>query len=249
MTQIPAPLTSWLRAPWTAPVLALVAVAVAVLPNAPGVFESRVRAYLLNQPQLLDEMITARDTHAHNARIDALNRAATANPAVFQPGPGEVVFGPADARVTVIEYFDYQCGYCKSVAPAFIGLVRDHPEVRFIFREWPILDRPGEITSQYAARAALVAHAQGRYLDVHQALMAERALSVEGVNRILAENGVDIGPEGAALNGPGVVRALADVSTGARVIGLDATPTIFINGRALASNDPAGMAQAIASAR
>lgn len=233
---------------WTAPVLALVALGAAVAPNLPGVFEARVKAYLLNQPQVLSEMEQALNVKAQQDRIDALNAAAAANAGVFQIGPNEPAFGPADARVTVIEYFDYRCPYCKMIAPAFLEVVRNHPEVRFVFREWPILDRPNEITSQYAARAALAAHQQGKYLEVHQALMAASALDTDAVDRILAEHGVNLGADRAALQDPTVARILADVSIGARTIGLDATPTLFVNGRALSSNDPEGLARAIAEA-
>lgn len=238
-----------LNSRWTAPALAVAALAAAVVPNLPGVFEARVRGYLLAQPQILEEIDQARALQAQDQRIAALNAAAAANPGVFEPGPHEPVFGPADARITVIEYFDYRCPYCKMIAPAYLEVVRNHPDVRFIFREWPILDRPGEIASQYAARAALLAHQQGRYLEVHQALMAEPSLTPETVDRILAEHGVTLDADRAALESPEVARTLADVSIGARTIGLDATPTLFVNGRALSSNDPAGLAQAIAAAR
>lgn len=239
----------WLTHRWTAPGLAVVALAAAIIPNLPGVFEGRVRAYLLDQPQMLEEIQLAASRKVQDQRIATLNQAAAANPAVFEPHAGEPVFGPADARVTVIEYFDYRCPYCKMVAPSFLKLVQDHPEVRFIFREWPILDREGEIASQYAARAALAAHAQGRYLPVHQALMAERALTVESIDRILAEHGVVVGAENQALQTPDVARVLANVHTGALTIGLDATPTIFVNGRALSSNDPNDLVRVIAAAR
>ena len=159
------------------------------------------------------------------------------------------MFGPPDAAVTVVEYFDYRCPYCKTAAPGVMQLMLAHPDVRFVFREWPILDAGTSTVSQHAARAALVAHSQGKYLAVHQALMAEGALSHEAIDRILAENGVDTGPGGAALNAPSVSRILADVQAGAGAVGMDGTPTFFINGRASASNAPEAIAQAIAAAR
>lgn len=229
--------------------LSVIAMGLAVWASFGGGFETRVRTYLVGNPQILDEMVQARDQQAATQRIERLNAGIAALPQVLEPGPGEPVFGPADAAVTVVEYFDYRCPYCKTAAPGVMQLMQDHPDVRFVFREWPILDAGTSTVSQHAARAALVAHSQGKYLAVHQALMAEGALSHEVIDRILVENGVDTGPDGAALNAPSISRILADVQAGAGAVGMDGTPTFFINGRASASNAPEAIAQAIAAAR
>lgn len=226
------------------------ALVLAAAPYATGRdFDGRVRAYLLANPQVLDEVVQARDVRAETNRVSTTNAAVQANPASLTAGPGEPAFGPADAPVTVIEFFDYRCPYCKSAAPAYVALMRAHPEVRFIFKEWPILDQGTSITSQYAARAALAAHAQGRYLPVHRALMAERALTPEGIDRILVANGVALAEAKATSASPATSRVLADVHTGAATLGLQGTPTFFINGRLTATNDPAGLDRAIRAAK
>lgn len=239
------------RATAAALVVAIVALGLALAPHLTGGgdFGGRVRAYLLANPQVLDEVVRARDVKANEDRVGQLTRAAQANPGILRPGPNEPAFGPADARVTVVEYFDYRCPYCKMAAPGYLQLMRDNPDVRFVFREWPILDREGEITSQYAARAALVAHQQGKYLPVHQALMAERSLTIESIDRILAENGVSIGANREALQAAPVAQVLADVQIGAAQMGMDATPTFFVNGRAMPSNDPEAIGRAIQAAK
>lgn len=231
--------------------VSIVALVLAAAPYATGGsdFGGKVRTYLLANPQVLDEVVQARDARDANERTTATNAAARANPASLAAGPGEPAFGPADARVTVVEFFDYRCPYCKSAAPAYVALMRAHPDVRFIFKEWPILDQGTSYASQYAARGALAAHAQGRYLAVHQALMAERALSPEAVNRILAANGVIVDGATPALRSPAISRILADVHTGAANLGLQGTPTFFINGRLTTSNDPAALDRAIRDAK
>ncbi len=229
--------------------IAVVALGLSSWASFGGGFEGRVRTYLVENPQILDEMIHARDQRAATERIDRINAAVASMPQMLEPGPGEPVFGPADAAVTVVEYFDYRCPYCKAAAPGYLELMRANPDVRFIFREWPILDSGSTTVSQHAARAALLAHSQGKYLAVHQALMAESALSHEAIERILAANGVDTGPNGQALMATGISRTLADVQAGAGAAGMDGTPTFFINGKASPSNDPAAIAQAIAAAR
>jgi protein-disulfide isomerase len=222
----------------------------AAAPYATGAdFGDRVRAYLLANPQVLDEVVQARDTRAKAERTTRTNAAAAADPGILSASADEPAFGPADARVTVVEFFDYQCPYCKSAAPAYLALMQAHPDVRFIFKEWAILDQGDSVTSQYAARAALAAHAQGRYLPVHRALMAERPLSPQAVDRILSQNGVDLARARAALASPATSRLMADIHTGASTLGIEGTPTFFINGRVTATNDPAQLDRAIRAAK
>lgn len=214
-----------------------------------GDFGGRVRAYLLANPQVLDEVVQARDIAARADRTTGINAAVARNPAVLAPAAGEPTFGPADARVTVTEFFDYRCPYCKQAAPQYLEVMRANPDVRFVFREWPVLDQGETITSQYAARAALAAHAQGKYLAVHQALMAQSALSVDAVDRILVANGVDLQQARATMAKADTSRLLADIHTGAATMGLEGTPTFFINGKVTSTNDPAGLARLIDEAR
>jgi protein-disulfide isomerase len=257
-----APAPTPASAPQTRPLsggnrISLAALAVAVvalgLAGAPylsgGDFGGRVRTYLLAHPQVLDEVVAARDVAARADRTSGINAAVARNPGVLAPSAGEPVFGPADARVTVTEFFDYRCPYCKMAAPQYLEIMRANPDVRFVFREWPVLDQGDDATSHSAARAALAAHAQGKYLAVHQALMAQSALSIEGVDRILVANGVDLPAARAVIAAADTSRLLADVHTGAAAMELEGTPTFFINGKVTTSNNPADLARLIAEAK
>lgn len=238
------------RASMAALAVSILALGIAIAPYASGGdFGGRVRAYLLANPHVLDEVVQARDARAESDRTEAVNAAVAANPSALAASPGEPAFGPADAKVTVVEFFDYRCPYCKTATPAFLALMRSHPDVRFIFKEWPILDQGGNMTSQYAARAALAAHAQGKYLAVHEALMAESALSPESIDRILAANGVELAAAREVLASNETSRLLADIYTGATAIGIQGTPTFFVNGRMLLISDTADIDRAIRAAK
>lgn len=238
------------RPGFTALAISIMALGLAGAPYLTGRdFGARVRSYLLAHPQVLDELITARDDAARMDRTSGINAAVARNPAVLAPAVGEPAFGPVDARVTVTEFFDYRCPYCKMAAPEYLKIMEANPDVRFVFREWPVLDQGEDITSQYAARAALAAHAQGKYVAVHQALMAQSALSVDGIDRILVANGVDLQQARAAMAQADTSRLLADVHTGAATMGLEGTPTFFINGKVTVSNKPADLAGMISRAK
>ena len=230
--------------------LSVVAIGLAAAPYATGGdFGGKVRNYLMANPQVLDEVVQARQSAEETNRVETINRAVAANAALLAPDPRDPAFGPADARVTVIEFFDYRCPGCKAVSPEVLALMTANPDVRFVFKEWPILDRGGDTTSNYAARAALAAHRQGKYLSVHQALMAADGLTSEAVDQVLAANGVTMDQAAQAIADPSTDRQLADIHTIGATLGLVGTPTFLINGRTTASIDPQEVQAAITAAK
>ena len=235
------------RAGYVALGLSVVALGLAAAPYLTG--GSNVRAYLLEHPEVLQEASQALQAKEGQARVDDTNAAAAANAGLLAPDSRDPAFGPADAKVTVIEFFDFRCPGCKAVAHDYRALMAAHPEVRFVFKDWPILDRGEDVTSQYAARAALAAHQQGKYLAVYDALMEERALTIETIDRILAANGVDVTRAKATLAAPETTRHIADIHTTAAALRLQGTPTFFVNGKAAASIDPAEIGKMIEAAK
>jgi protein-disulfide isomerase len=250
-TPRPAAPPAWLSSPWLAPAALIVAVMALVLTGvqAFGGFDARVRSYLLANPQILIEVNTALQQREAEQRAEAVNTAVAANPGLLAVDPRDPTYGPANAKVTVIEFFDFRCPGCKSVAPEFMALMQAHPDVRFVFKDWPILDSPDDDTSQYAARAALAAHRQGKYLPVYQALLAEPGLTRESIDGILVANGVDMTAARAAMSDPAMTRHLTDIHTVGRTLGLIGTPTFFINGRTTKTIAPDEVNAAIEAAK
>ena len=191
----------------------------------------------------------ALQTKDAEAAVEETNQAAAANAGLLAPDARDPAFGPANAKVTVIEFFDFRCPGCKAVAHDYRALMAAHPEVRFVFKDWPILDRGDDITSQYAARAALAAHQQGKYLEVYDALMTERALSIEAIDAILAAHGLDMARAKAAIAAPDTTRHIADIHTTAAALRLRGTPTFFVNGKASPGIDPAEIGKLIEAAK
>ena len=247
--ETPAPKTHWLtggRAGYLALGVSVVALGLAAAPWFTG---GNVRSYLLTHPEVLQEASQALQDKEAQARVDVINDLAQANAGLLKPDPRDPAFGPADAKVTVVEFFDFRCPGCKAVAHDYRALMAAHPEVRFVFKDWPILDRGDDVTSQYAARAALAAHQQGKYLAVYDALMTEPALTPETIDRILAENGVDVARAKAAISAIDTTRHIADIHTTAAALQLQGTPTFFVNGRASPSIDPAEIGRLIEAAK
>ena len=252
-TPAPEPKTAkpgWLnggRAGYLALGLSVIALGFSAAPYLTG--GSNVRAYLLKHPEVLQEAQMALQTKDAEAAVEETNQAAAANAGLLAPDARDPAFGPANAKVTVIEFFDFRCPGCKAVAHDYRALMAAHPEVRFVFKDWPILDRGDDITSQYAARAALAAHQQGKYLEVYDALMTERALSIEAIDAILAAHGLDMARAKAAIAAPDTTRHIADIHTTAAALRLRGTPTFFVNGKASPGIDPAEIGKLIEAAK
>lgn len=252
-TPAPEPKTAkpgWLsggRAGYLALGLSVIALGFSAAPYLAG--GSNVRAYLLEHPEVLQEAQMALQTKDAEAAVEETNQAAAANAGLLAPDARDPAFGPANAKVTVIEFFDFRCPGCKAVAHDYRALMAAHPEVRFVFKDWPILDRGDDITSQYAARAALAAHQQGKYLEVYDALMTERALSIKAIDTILAAHGVDMARAKAAIAAPDTTRHIADIHTTAAALRLRGTPTFFVNGKASPGIDPAEIGKLIEAAK
>lgn len=137
------------------------------------------------------------------------------------------VVGPKDAKVTLVEFFDYHCGYCKKVAPAFKQALEENPDVKVIFKEMPILSPDSRLAAQAALAVSKIK--PDVYFAFHQLLMEHRAAYNEST---LAELAGKVGVDAAALKkemaAEWVEKELASVASLAEKIGVRGTPGIII---------------------
>jgi protein-disulfide isomerase len=131
-------------------------------------FGAEVRNYLLDNPGVLFEAAELYDQQQQQAAVDELKVAIQQNrEEIFENATSPVTGNPA-GDVTIVEFFDYNCPYCRAAAPMLAEAMAADPGIRLVHKEWPILG-PG---SDFAALAALASARQGRYQDFHQAMMA-----------------------------------------------------------------------------
>ncbi len=204
-------------------------------------FGAKVRAYLLTNPEVLEEALAALQVKKETVASASAAQAIAANRAALMSDARDPVLGRADAPITVVEFFDYRCGYCKAAAPEVLALVDAQTDVRFVMKELPILSP----VSTTAARLALAAKAQGKYPAVHRALMAERALDETAVARIAEANGVDV----TAVDAAALDKHIADVAALAEKIRVSGTPAFIVGDQMIAGADMAAVRTAIAAAR
>ncbi len=204
--------------------------------------EQIIQEYLLENPEILREALIALDKKEDRASITAVSDA------LFKD-PRDVSIGPKNAKVTVVEFFDYNCGFCKSSSDWLKGVMDKYPDdVRVVFKELPILDGRTK-TSKNAAIAALAADRQGKYSTMHFSLMAERSLTPERVLKIAEDAGLDMNKLKEDMKDPEIERLLSDgLLLANKIPSLTGTPFFVINDDFIAGADAAALDQMLEAA-
>jgi protein-disulfide isomerase len=141
--------------------------------------------------------------------------------------PGLEITGAADPDVTIVEYFDYNCPYCKRVVPTFRQLIAGDEKLAIVYKDWPVL---GE-SSVYAARCALAAGFQQKYFIAHDALLSgPRLSSHEQIESLLRSAGIDLGrlQQDLVAHAEEISALLARNDAEAHSLELDGTPGILV---------------------
>jgi len=180
-------------------------------------------------PEIVMEAVAILQKRDEEAQAESVQSVLKDQRLLLEHDPNAPVLGNVNGDVTVIEFFDYNCPYCKRAMPEVQALMNDDPGVRLVYREWPIL---GE-GSVYAARAALAARAQGKYEEFHWALMGSKGRVTEPVVlRIAQEIGLDVEQLQRDMDSPEVQEHIAVSMQLAQALGFNGTPS-FVIGDAL----------------
>lgn len=183
--------------------------------------ENVVRDYLMKNPEIILQAVEALQQREKMAETERAKAALVANQQALARNPADPVAGNPQGDVTVVEFFDYQCGYCKAVQADTQRLIKDDPKLRFVFKELPILGPASVI----ASKAALAARGQGKYLELHNALMAQRGqLDEEVILRLAKSVGLDTDRLKKDMESREVLSAIAANQALAEQLGIRGTP-------------------------
>ena len=190
--------------------------------------EKIVREYILANPEIIEEALVALTQKEQQAQANAAKAAITDNWDELYNNSADYFVGPADAPVTVVEFFDYRCGYCKRSAAWTAKLPESYDgQVRVVYKEYPIF---GGI-SETAALASLAAGRQGKYLDMHLALMNLKSnddLTEQKIDELAMQNGIDVQRMRSDMNSDSVKQQLANDQALGRTLNVGGTPGFFI---------------------
>lgn len=141
--------------------------------------------------------------------------------------------GPEDAPVTIIEFGDYQCPFCRKLEPTLQSVLKQYSrQVRFVFRNFPLTEiHPDAL---HAAQAAVCAEEQGKFWPMHDAIFAEQApLSIGTLRALASQAGLDQDKFNACVRSETPNKIIHDDVQAGNDLAVDGTPTLFIDGRYL----------------
>ncbi|QIG50744.1 DsbA family protein [Nordella sp. HKS 07] len=185
-----------------------------------------VRQYLMENPEVVrDAMqeLERKQQEAENAaRTDSLK---AMSPEIFR-SKDDLIGGNPNGKVTVVEFFDYNCGYCKRAFPDVMKMIENDKDLKLVMKEFPILG-PGSV---YAARAALASRKQGKYWEYHMAMMAHEGRIDESVaDQIAKATGLDVKKLKADMAADEVNQVIARNMQLADTLNIQGTPAFIID--------------------
>lgn len=192
--------------------------------------EAVIREYLLANPEILLDVQTKLEAKLEKLQEERMKTAIKSHADQLYHRADAPMAGDPAGDITVVEFFDYNCGFCKRGFPEIAKLIDNDKKVRVVFKELPILSKG----SEEASRVALAAKKQGKYWDVHRALLEHRG-SVDGESalRIAGKLGLDVEKLKADSESKDVTAEIETVRDLAQKMGINGTPHFLVGDRAI----------------
>ena len=218
---------------WAVPLLAGVMLTGPVLAQTPAPVEpaqkeaikALIREVLRDQPELVLEALQTLEAREQAAQEQRTASALATSRDKLERDPGDIVAGNPNGNITVVEFVDHRCGYCKSVAAHVAEVVKADGNVRLVHKQFPILGPQ----SVQAARAALAAIKQGKGLELHRALMESRGSFDDAMIMDTARKlGIDTARLATDMKAPEVLAQLQRTMELGRSLGIKGTPAFII---------------------
>jgi protein-disulfide isomerase len=208
--------------------------------------ERIVREYLLREPQVIYDALQELQRRQAEAEAARQQAAIADNQSELLDDPTSPVGGNPEGDVTLVEFFDYRCAYCRRVVASMRALLDEDQDLRVVFKELPVLGPD----SERAARAALASRRQGGYVPFHFALMAAEDLSLPGIRAAAEAVGLDADRLEADMMAPEVNAAIQANYALANELGIEGTPAFVIGNQLIpGAVDKARLEQLIRDAR
>jgi protein-disulfide isomerase len=197
----------------------------ALTPEQKQAVEAVIHDYFLKNPEFMVEVLRAAEAKIKQDRAtDARQAIATYRKELLADATSPVG-GNREGDVTIVEFFDYRCPYCKQVEPAIEALVKEDPKIRIVYKEFPVLGAE----SVYASRMALAAAKQDKYFAFHDAMMSTKGQITEKVIlQVAAAAGIDLAKAKADMNDAAIKDIIRHNYTLAEALDINGTPAFVI---------------------
>ncbi|MDR6660910.1 DsbA family protein [Tardiphaga sp. 20_F10_N6_6] len=194
-----------------------------------GEIQKIIKDYLITHPEILEEVSAELTKRQAQAEAEKHQAAIAANANTIFNSPRGVVVGNKDGDVTFVEFFDYNCGYCKRAMDDMVGIMKNDPKLKVVLKEFPVLG-PGSVEAAQVAVAVRMQDPTGKkYLDFHQKLLSGRGQADKA--RALAaakEAGLDVARLEKDMASPEVRATIEENFKLAESMGMNGTPSYVI---------------------
>jgi len=208
-------------------------------------FRAEVRAYLLEHPEVLMEAIGVLEQREDAAKAEADQQMLAMNMDALLNDPYSFVGGNPDGDITLIEFMDYRCGYCKRAFPEVAELIESDGNLRYIVKEFPILGEQSVLASQFAV-ATMLTNGDEAYESVHNALMQYNGdITPVALTRLAEGLGLDPAPITDMMNSDEVLQIIGETRALGQRLAINGTPTFIVQDELLRGYVPLAQMQAI----
>jgi len=193
--------------------------------------ESIIRSYLLEHPEVMQDVMAELEKRQQAADAEKHRAAVVENKATLFTSPHQVVLGNPQGDVTMVEFFDYNCGYCKRALPDMLTLLKTDSNLKFVLKEFPVLGE-GSVEAAHVAVAARMQDTTGKkYIEFHQKLLGGRGPADKARALAVAkEVGFDMARIEKDMSSDEVKRTIDEDMKLADALGVNGTPSYVVGG-------------------
>lgn len=203
-----------------------------------------IKDYLIANPEIFAEIQHAMEQKAEAEQAEKIKTALEGKSAEIYRSASSPTVGNPSGDVTIVEFFDYNCGYCKTAMPALTELLKRDPKVKLVMKEVTFIGRE---TSAAVSRLALASKSQGKYWELHRALLENKGVVNEAVALKAAEKlGINIDRLKKDAASAEVKKELDDAMALAQSLGINGTP-FFLVGDKVIPGAPQNLLEAMTS--
>jgi len=190
-----------------------------------------VKDYLLHHPEVMQDVMAELEKHQQAAEAEKHRAAVIENNATLFSSPHQVVLGNPHGNVTMVEFFDYNCGFCKRALPDMLSLLKTNPNLKFVLKEFPVLGEGSVEAAQVAVAARMQDVTGKKYIEFHQKLLggrgpADRARALA----VAKEVGFDMGRIEKDMHSDEVKKTIDESMRLADALGVNGTPSYVVGG-------------------
>ncbi len=206
--------------------------------TAPSLDVAELANALYNNPQMVVDALQQYENIQREAQAKEAARLFMENIEELNNDPNTPFVGPEDAKVVLVEFFDFSCGYCKRLAPTVEAIVKANPDVKVVFKPITFVAP----ISKYAAQAALAAGEQGKFMEMYTVLLgSQERLDEKKIDEMAKKLGLDMDKYEQDVKSQKVQDTIKRVSQLGNKVQVHGVPALILNGQQLNTIDPEGI--------